>query len=193
MQSVLPVRSIDPDVCSVLDLVHHLRSFDMILVEGIRSSGKSYVCNRLGELFDKPVYATWKMFGGLKSRIQASVGTVQLQDCGVDITQANVFAIECAAQINPKCIFDRTYFSSMQFNDEVDTNRLATYYTLLRNLNVCILYVHAQDVDQLPRIQARGLSWDTVQTEKSRYDAIFSRIPEEINLLCQTISVENRS
>lgn len=164
--------------------------YSLIITEGVRSSGKTYVATRLSEILNLPLYQVWRSLGGLKQFIKDDVGKVSLDEFSLDINQSNIFTAEFVAQNNLRVIFDRSYFTAMQFNNEVHLDRLNVYYRILEKAKSCVLFIKADDYTFVRRIKERGISHNVISEENKRYLGIMTRIPLSIPVLYREVCLE---
>lgn len=164
--------------------------YSLIITEGVRSSGKTYVATRLSEILNLPLYQVWRSLGGLKQFIKDDVGKVSLDEFSLDINQSNIFTAEFVAQNNLRVIFDRSYFTAMQFNNEVHLDRLNVYYRILEKAKSCVLFIKADDYTFSRRIKERGIPYNIISEENKRYLGIINRIPLSIPVLYREVCLE---
>lgn len=175
------------DIISVMklhELIDLCKKYQIIILEGVRSCGKSFISDKLQNALNIATYATWKSQGGLKkfynNRKGAPDGAIRISPT-LEVNQANVFVVEYLIQSNTPAIIDRGFFSSMHFQDVVPQDVWDIYVDMLHQIRSVVLFIEPIPIIHNDVILKRGISREAIDNEKRRYLEIFRRLPKSID------------
>lgn len=153
----------------------------LLIVEGVRGCGKSYLVKALSEALEMPTYSTWASQGGRKDRYaqkgSAKPGAADLEDQDLDIAQAGLFVLEALLQLRTRVILDRSYLTSMYFQNSVSPARWRFFIETLKALDGLVLFV---DTPLEVCAERRGVSPADLAEEHRLYREVLRRVPKRL-------------